>query len=58
MRVPAPGKLLHSWLLAVYVWQRESEAHQLIARRLHDLTPLLGRLATKKPEVQMRRSKA
>ncbi|WP_028998847.1 error-prone DNA polymerase [Azohydromonas australica] len=40
-------ELLHSRLLAVYgVWQREGEVRHLIARRLHDLTPLLGRLAT------------
>jgi error-prone DNA polymerase len=40
-------ELLHSRLLAVYgVWQREGEVQHLIARRLHDLTPLLGRLAT------------
>ncbi len=40
-------ELLHSRLLAVYgVWQRQGEIRHLIARRLHDLTPLLGRLAT------------
>jgi error-prone DNA polymerase len=40
-------ELLHSRLLAVYgVWQREGEVRHLIAKRLHDLTPLLGRLAT------------
>jgi error-prone DNA polymerase len=39
--------LLHSRLLAVYgVWQREGDVRHLIARRLHDLTPLLGRLVT------------
>jgi error-prone DNA polymerase len=40
-------ELLHSQLLAVYgVRQRDGEVLHLIARRLHDLTPLLGRLAT------------
>jgi error-prone DNA polymerase len=40
-------ELLHSRLLAVYgVWQREGEVRHLVAKRLHDLTPLLGRLAT------------
>jgi error-prone DNA polymerase len=40
-------ELLHSRLLAVYgVWQREGDVRHLIAKRLHDLTPLLGRLAT------------
>jgi error-prone DNA polymerase len=39
--------LLHSRLLAVYgVWQREGEVRHLVAKQLHDLTPLLGRLAT------------
>ena len=41
--------LLHSRLLAVHgVWQRDEESggevRHLVARRLHDLTPLLGRL--------------
>ncbi len=40
-------ELLHSSLLAVYgVWQTESNVSHLIARRLIDLTPLLGRLET------------
>jgi error-prone DNA polymerase len=40
-------ELLHSRLLAVYgVWQRQGEVQHLIARRLVDLTALLGRLAT------------
>ena len=45
------SELLHAKLLAVYgVWQRDvdSGGHvcHLIAKRLVDLTPLLGRLAT------------
>jgi error-prone DNA polymerase len=33
--------------MAVYgTWQREGEVCNLIAGRLEDLTPLLGRLAT------------
>ena len=40
-------ELLASRLLAVYgTWQREGDTKNLIARRLEDLTPLLGRLAT------------
>lgn len=40
-------ELLHSRLLAVYgKWQREGEVRSLIAGRLEDLTPLLGRLST------------
>jgi len=40
-------ELLHSRLLAVYgKWQREGEVRNLIAGRLEDLTPLLGRLST------------
>jgi error-prone DNA polymerase len=40
-------ELLHSRLLAVYgVWQRDGEVRHLIAQRLVDLTPLLGRLVT------------
>jgi error-prone DNA polymerase len=40
-------ELLHARLLAVYgVWQRQGEVRHLIARRLHDLTQLLGRLET------------
>ncbi|MBI5927308.1 MAG: error-prone DNA polymerase [Aquabacterium sp.] len=39
--------LLQARLLAVYgVWQREGEVRHLIAHYLHDMTPLLGRLAT------------
>jgi len=39
-------ELLQSRLLAVYgTWQREGEVCNLIAGRLEDLTPLLGRLA-------------
>ncbi|MBA3599507.1 MAG: error-prone DNA polymerase, partial [Methylibium sp.] len=38
--------LLGSRLLAVYgTWQREGDVKNLIARRLEDMTPLLGRLA-------------
>lgn len=40
-------ELLHSRLMAVYgVWQRQGEVQHLIARRLVDMTALLGRLAT------------
>jgi error-prone DNA polymerase len=40
-------ELLRSRLLAVYgTWQREGDTKNLIAGRLEDLTPLLGRLAT------------
>ena len=40
-------ELLEARLMGVYgVWQREGEVRNLIARRLIDLTPLLGRLAT------------
>jgi len=40
-------ELLGSRLLAVHgTWQREGEVCNLIAGRLEDLTPLLGRLAT------------
>ena len=39
--------LLGSRLLAIYgTWQREGEVCNLIAGRLEDLTPLLGRLST------------
>jgi error-prone DNA polymerase len=39
-------ELLRSRLLAVYgKWQREGEARNLVAARLADLSPLLGRLA-------------
>lgn len=41
------NELLKSRLLAVYgKWQREGEVRNLIAGRLEDLTPLLGRLPT------------
>ncbi|WP_374258585.1 error-prone DNA polymerase [Aquabacterium sp.] len=40
-------ELVHARLLAVYgVWQREGEVRHLVAHRLRDLTPLLGRLST------------
>jgi error-prone DNA polymerase len=40
-------ELLRSRLLAVYgTWQREGDVKNLIAGRLEDLTPMLGRLAT------------
>lgn len=41
------AELLKSRLLAVYgKWQRRGNVRNLIAERLEDLTPLLGRLAT------------
>ncbi len=44
------SELLRSRLLAVHgTWQREGEACNLIASRLEDLTPLLGRLASAVP---------
>ena len=40
-------ELLRSRLLAVYgTWQSEGELRSLIAERLEDMTPLLGRLST------------
>ena len=40
-------ELLRSRLLVVYgTWQREGDVKNLIAGRLEDLTPMLGRLAT------------
>jgi error-prone DNA polymerase len=40
-------ELLRSRLMAVYgTWQREGDVKNLIAGRLEDLTPLLGRLTT------------
>ena len=40
-------ELVHARLLAVYgVWQREGEVRHLVAHRLRDLSPLLGRLST------------
>ena len=39
--------LMHARLMAVYgTWQREGEVRNVIAGRIEDLTPLLGRLAT------------
>ena len=51
LREKQRGELLHSRLMAVYgVWQRDVESGgevcHLVARRLQDLTPLLGSLAT------------
>jgi error-prone DNA polymerase len=48
-------ELLHSRLMAVYgVWQRDEESggevRHLIAKRLKDLTPLLGQLVTQSRE--------
>jgi error-prone DNA polymerase len=48
-------ELLHSRLMAVYgVWQRDEESggevRHLIAKRLKDMTPLLGQLATQSRE--------
>ena len=41
------NELLRSRLLVVYgTWQREGDVKNLIAGRLEDLTPMLGRLAT------------
>ena len=40
-------ELVHARLLAVYgVWQREGEVRHLVAHRLRDMTPWLGRLNT------------
>lgn len=40
------SELLNARLLAVYgTWQRDGELRSLVAHRLEDLTPLLGRLA-------------
>ena len=40
-------ELLRSRLLVVHgTWQREGDVKNLIAGKLEDLTPLLGRLAT------------
>ncbi len=51
LREKQRGELLHSRLMAVYgVWQRDvesgGEVRHLVAKRLRDLTPLLGSLAT------------
>ncbi|MGE0315850.1 MAG: error-prone DNA polymerase [Lautropia sp.] len=41
------AEVMHARLLAVFgTWQRDGEATSLVAQRLLDLTPLLGRLAT------------
>ena len=41
------AELLGARLLAVFgIWQREGEVRHLVAKRLVNLTPLLGRLAT------------
>ena len=41
------NELLKSRLMAIYgTWQREGEVRNLIAGRLEDLSPLLGRLTT------------
>jgi error-prone DNA polymerase len=40
-------ELLHSSLLGIYgIWQREGTVCHLVAKRLVDLSPLLGRLVT------------
>jgi hypothetical protein len=45
-QLPPPIASLRSKLLAVHGrWQREGEVRNVIAARLEDLTPLLGRLA-------------
>lgn len=47
VREAQPKELLHSRLLAVHGhWQRLGEACSLIAKRLEDLTSLLGKLET------------
>ena len=56
LRETLRAEVLHARLLAVHgVWQRSEESHSetgygavrnLVARRLEDLTPLLGRLGT------------
>jgi error-prone DNA polymerase len=51
LREKQRSELLHSRLMAVYgVWQRDvesgGEVRHLVAKRLRDLTPLLGSLAT------------
>ena len=51
LREKQRGELLHSRLMAVYgVWQRDvesgGEVRHLVAKRLRDLTPLLGSLST------------
>ena len=51
LREKQRGELLHSRLMAVYgVWQRDvesgGEVRHLVAKRLRNLTPLLGSLFT------------
>ena len=54
LREKQRAEVLHARLLAVYgIWQRSEEdgkgyglVRNLVAKRLEDLTPLLGRLAT------------
>ena len=51
LREKQRGELLHSRLMAVYgVWQRDvesgGEVRHLVAKRLRDLTPMLGILST------------
>ncbi len=51
LREKQRGELLHSRLMAVYgVWQRDvesgGEVRHLVAKRLRDLTPMLGSLST------------
>jgi len=41
-------ELLASHLLGVYgIWQCESKVRHLVAKRLVDMSPLLGRLSTR-----------
>jgi hypothetical protein len=45
--MPSAKELLRSRLLLVHgTWQREGDVKNLIAGKLEDLTPMLGRLAT------------
>jgi error-prone DNA polymerase len=47
LREKQRAEVLRSRLLAVYgQWQREGDVKNIVARKLVDLTPLLGRLAT------------
>ena len=55
LREQQRSELLYSRLMAVYgVWQRDAETggevRHLIAKRLKDLTPLLGGLSTRSRE--------
>ena len=46
-------ELLGARLLAVHgIWQREGDVKNLIAGRLEDLTPMLGRLATASRDIK------